>query len=279
MRIKVTFRTDKLPILYRHRFMALIKEALKKSDADYKKRLYPDKDSKHSKIVKPFSFSISMPPGRTSRKEKFYVDDGVEIEETVFYFPQNSYLSFHVSSSDYQFIVNLYNGLLETKEFDFSNDIKLKLDRVFMVNEKKINSDVVVFKTNTPISIEDKNGKPVLPPFEKGGTGGFSDKDLETFNAHFNAIHNGILENIRGENGKKGKGLFLPLEFIPMQLKKQVVKHTLKGFREKTGKPYMTLTCFEGCFKLKGDQRDLQLLYQIGIGLRTGQGFGMVEAI
>lgn len=279
MRIKVTFRTDKLPILYRHRFMALIKEALKKSDPEYKDSLYPDKNSEHSKKVKPFSFSISMPPGRTSRKEKFHIDEGVEIEETVFYFPQNSYLSFYVSSSDYQFIVNLYNGLLETKEFDFSNDIKLKLDRVFMVNEKKINNGEVVFKTNSPILIEDKNGKPVLPPFGKGGMGGFSDTNLNAFNEHFNAIHNRILENIRGENGKKGKGLFLPLEFIPMQLKKQVVKHTLKGFREKTGKPYMTLTCFEGCFKLNGDPRDLQMLYQIGIGLRTGQGFGMVEAI
>lgn len=69
------------------------------------------------------------------------------------------------------------------------------------------------------------------------------------------------------------------MEFIPVKLRKQVVKHTLKGFREKTGKPYMTLTCFEGCFKLKGDPRDLQMLYQIGIGLRTGQGFGMVEVI
>ncbi|MBI5213413.1 MAG: hypothetical protein HY957_08585 [Nitrospirae bacterium] len=32
MRIKVTFRAEKLPILYSHRFMALIKEALEKSD-------------------------------------------------------------------------------------------------------------------------------------------------------------------------------------------------------------------------------------------------------
>jgi len=41
----------------------------------------------------------------------------------------------------------------------------------------------------------------------------------------------------------------------------------------------MTLTCFEGCFRLKGDPRDLQMLYQIGIGLRTGQGFGMVDIV
>ena len=36
MRIKVTFKTDKLPMIYRHRFMALIKEALQVSDPHYR---------------------------------------------------------------------------------------------------------------------------------------------------------------------------------------------------------------------------------------------------
>lgn len=268
MRIKVNFTilNSKLPILYRHRFMALIKEALKRSDVSYKERLYPEKGSEHSKIVKPFSFGISLPQGRTTKKEKFFVDNDLEIEDTVFYFPQNSYLSFYISSSDYQFMVNMYNGLLEIKEFDFSNDIKLKLSRVFMLNEKKINGEEAVFKTNSPILIEDKNGKPVLPIAD-------SISPIAYFNDNFNATHDRILKDIRGE------GLYKDIEFIPLALKKQVVKHTLKGFREKTGKPYMTFTCFEGSFKLKGDPRDLQMLYQIGIGLRTGQGFGMVETV
>lgn len=270
MRIKATFTSDKnkLPILYRHRFMALIKEALTLSDAVYKESLYPDKKSKKSKIPKPFCFSVSMPSGRTAKKETIIIDEGVEIEDTVFHFPQNISLSFYISSSDYQFMVNLYNGLLEIKEFKFSDDISLKLDRVFLLNEKKIIGDEVVFKTNSPVLIEDKDGKPLLPI-----------DDLKAFNTHLNAIHDGILQDIRAEGNKKGQGLYGELELIPLKLKKQVVKHTLKGFREKTGKPYMTFTCFEGCFKLKGDPRDLQMLYQIGIGLRTGQGFGMVEVL
>ncbi|NWF52836.1 MAG: CRISPR-associated endoribonuclease Cas6 [Nitrospirae bacterium] len=265
MRIKVTFRAEKLPILYRHRFMALIKEALEKSDADYKESLYPDKNSEHSKVAKPFCFSVSMPSGKTAKKEKIVIDEGVEIEDTVFYFPQGKSLSFYVSSCDYQFMMCLYNGLLEIKAFDFGNGITLRLDRVFMLNEKKINGDEVVFKTNSPILIEDKDGKPLLPAD--------SEISKSIFNEHFNAIHDRIVKDIRGE------GLYRDMEFVPVKLKKQVVKHTLKGFREKTGKPYMTLTCFEGCFKLKGDPRDLQMLYQIGIGLRTGQGFGMVEVV
>lgn len=263
MRVKATFKADKLPILYRHRVMALIKEALEKSDAGYKESLYPNKNSEHSKIAKPFCFSVAMPPGRTAKKEKIIIDEGVEIEDSVFYFPQNSSLSFYISSSEYQFMVCLYNGLLEMKTFPFGNNINLMLERVFMLNEKTIADGEAIFRTNAPVLIEDKEGKPVLP---------FADS-LQSFNEHFNAINDRILKDLRGQ------GLYREMEFVPMKFKKQVVKHTLKGFREKTGKPYMTFTCFEGYFKLKGDPRDLQMLYQIGIGLRTGQGFGMVEVM
>lgn len=263
MRIKITFFADKLPILYRHRFMALIKEALNKSDADYQNSLYPDKDAENSKRVKPFTFNISMPLNRTTKKEKIIIDEGVEIEDTVFHFPDNSSLFFYISSSDFEFITNLYNGLLKIEEFRFNDEITLKFDKAFLLNEKKINGDEVIFKTNAPVLIEDKYGKPLLP----------SDSILQSFNDNFNAIHDRILKDIRGQC------LYREMEFIPVKVKKQVVKHTLKGFREKTGKPYMTLTCFEGCFKLKGDPRDLQTLYQTGLGLRTGQGFGMVEVV
>lgn len=274
MRIKVTFKANKLPILYRHRFMALIKEAIERSDNNYKKSLYPDKaieqQDKNSnpelktKIPKPFCFSVAMPNSKTIKREKIVIHEGVEIEDTVFYFSRDSYLSFYVSSYDYQFILNLYNGLLKIKDFDFGNGITLKLDRVFMLNEKKIIGDEAVFKTNSPILIEDKDGKPLLPIASEQPL-------IDSFNKQFNAIHYRIIRDIRGE------GLKRDLEFYPLEIKKQVVKHTLKGFREKTGKPHMMLTCFEGRFKLKGDPEDLQMLYQIGIGLRTGQGFGMVE--
>jgi CRISPR-associated endoribonuclease Cas6 len=243
--------------------MSLIKEAIEISDADYKESLYPDKNSEHSKIVKPFCFSVSMPSGKTAQKEKIIIDEGVEIEDTVFYFHQNNSLSFYISSPEYQFMVCLYNGLLEMKSFPFGNGINLKLERVFMLNEAKINGDEAIFRTNAPVLVEDKNNRPVLPLTDS----------VQLFNEHFNAIHERILKNIRG------KGLYKEMEFVPVKLKKQVVKHTLKGFREKTEKPYMTFTCFEGCFKLKGDPRDLQMLYQTGIGLRTGQGFGMVDIV
>lgn len=269
LKIKVTFKTDRLPMIYRHRFMALIKEALRLADEGYKSQMYPGKDSDESKRVKPFAFSVSMPPNRKAVKERIVIDDGVEIEDTVFHFPDNSFLSLYISSSDFRFIATLHNGLLEMEKFRFNDDIIIEMGRTYMLNEAKISSGEAVFKTDSPILLEDKDGKPILP-FEDS-----SARSLQpsAFQDHFNAIHTRILKDVRGE------GLHKDLVFTPINLKKQVVKHTLKGFREKTGRPYMTLTSFQGTFKLSGDPRDLQALYEVGIGLRTGQGFGMVEVV
>jgi CRISPR-associated endoribonuclease Cas6 len=41
----------------------------------------------------------------------------------------------------------------------------------------------------------------------------------------------------------------------------------------------MVLTCFEGIFSLNGEPEDLQFLYDAGMGIRRGQGFGMLELL
>lgn len=201
MRLKVFFKTAKLPILYRQRFMALIKEILSKQSPEYKKILYPDQGSSHSKKVKPFTFGILMPPQRKSVKEKIFIDEKTAVEDIVFYFPHNSYISFLISSIDYEFIINLYNGLIEEKTFNFGNGITLEYNRTSLIREKKIDHDEVIFKTISPILIEDEQEKPVLP-FKN---------NLESFNFHLNAIHDRIFKDIRK------KGLSRLLKFEPLQ--------------------------------------------------------------
>ncbi len=318
MRIGINIKALRLPIIYRHRLMALIKEALKESDSSYKDLLYPDKSAAHSKKTKPFSFSLYIPPEHTKKKERFLLDDGVVLEDTVFYPADGREFSLFISSSDYQFMINLYNGLLKIKEFelmefpspDGSKEKEyLQIGKVFMLNERKIDSDEVVFKTMSYISVEDDNDRPIelfkqpeqpkqterlerlerleqlkrlerlerfkrLERLEHPHHAPVIDNDqLERFNHHLNAIQDRILKDLRGYGLKK------PLEFLPINMKKKGVKHTLKAFREQTGKPYMVLTTYQGTFCLRGDPEDLQLLYQTGIGLRTGQGFGMVDII
>ena len=264
MRMKIYIKTNKIPILYKHKVMSLFKEALKKSDKDYKDFLYK------GKITKPFSFNLVLPPKRKPIKAKIQIDENFTIEDTIFEI-EEGYLSLFVSALDYRFLISLFNGLKRLHTFNFSSDTNMLVDgekitweikKVSSLNEKPIKSRHIVFKTNSPIVLENGNDKPVL----------FSDKNFEY---HLNEITDRILKSPH----IKGKGLEEPLKFEPIKMKKQVIKHTLKAFREKTGKPIMYLTGNSGIFKLSGHPKDLEILYKIGIGNRTGQGFGMVEVL
>ena len=253
-----------IPFLYRHRILSLIKEALKNSDKEYKDFLY------ENKITKPFTFNLVPPPNKEIKEAEIQIDNNFKVKDYVFY-SKDSYFSLFISSADYRFIITLFNGLKKLKNFDFSSyenmlvngeRVILKIKRVDVLNEKPIRSDTVIFKTNAPIIVEDKNDNPIL----------FSDKNFEK-------ELNQITDRILSSPHIKGKGLEKPLKFEPIKMSKQVVKHTLKSFREKTGKPVMYLTGNTGIFKLSGHPKDLELLYKIGIGNRTGQGFGMVEVL
>lgn len=264
MRIKISIIVDKLPIIYRHRLVSLIKEALKRSDEDYKNFLY------NGKITKPFSFNLVFPKEKQIKKEIIQIDNKFKIEDIVFYF-NNQVLNLYISSTDYRFIISLVNGLKKIKRFNFSFDnnffingekIHFQIKSLSVLNEKPIKSETVVFKTNSPIIIEDKKDNPIV-------------FDNEKFEYYLNEITYRILKSPH----IKGKGLEKPLKFEPIKMKKQVIKHTLKEFREKTGKPIMFLTGSSGIFKLSGHPKDLEILYKIGIGNRTGQGFGMVDTV
>jgi CRISPR-associated endoribonuclease Cas6 len=264
MRIKVVLRTEKLPVIYHHRIQSLIKEAIKIGNSEYKKDLY------ESKSPRPFSFSIAMPPEKQMKKETIQIDKNFSIQDTVFHF-KDVYPLLVISSCDYNFLVALYNGLLKLKTFNFSSDeemlingekIEIKLERITNVTKPEIKSSELVFKTLSPIIIEDSNDKPVL-------------HDNENFNAILNEIQNKIFSH----KNLKGEKLSEALEFTPVKVEKQVMKHTLKEFREKTNKPIMYLTGIKGIFKLKGDPKDLEIIYNMGLGNRTGQGFGMIVVL
>ncbi len=272
MRVRLDFKLERVPILYRHRVMSLVKEALCISNSEYKFFLYPEE----FKRTKPFTFSLYIPPNSETKKEKFLLDRDLVVEDTVFH-PKRE-VSLFLSSSDQQFIANLYNGLLNLKGFVFAEFLNesgereteyISLVRAIVLNERKINREEVVFKTMSPISIEDENDEPL--DILKNDQ--IDQKELEKFAHHLNAVQDKRFKDLRGYGLKK------PLQFVPRRITKTVVKHTLKGFREETGKPYMFLTAYHGEFTLKGDVEDLRLTYQVGLGLRTGQGFGMLEVV
>ncbi|WP_163327727.1 CRISPR-associated endoribonuclease Cas6 [Desulfurobacterium thermolithotrophum] len=281
MKFRILINTQKLPILYRHRIISLFKEALKLSDPEYKDFLYD------SNTTKPFTFNLFLPKGFTIKKEplqideKFTPEDYPELREMeTFYLPENTFLTIWISSTDYRFLISLYNGLQKLKTFNFSSDdtmlvngekLTWEIKKVFAIEDRVVMSRKVLLKTCSPVLIEKSiNGKkkPVL----------FTDDDFEK---ELNFVMDKILKSLRGY------GLKEPLSFKvavdpknrkPLA-KSQKVKHTLKEFREKTGLPYMTLTVNRGMFQIEGDPEDINYMLKIGIGNRTGQGFGMVEVV
>ncbi|MFN3599012.1 MAG: CRISPR-associated endoribonuclease Cas6, partial [Aquificaceae bacterium] len=156
MRLRILAKTEKLPVIYRHRILALIKEALKGSNQKYKDILYGEEKPK------PFTFSLLLPKEREQKREVFSLSDGIEIEDYVFYFPKDSFLSLLISSYDYEFLMNLYNGLLKIKSFAFNKEITINIYGFSLQEDPKIEEDVVVFKTLSPILVENKDGKPLL---------------------------------------------------------------------------------------------------------------------
>lgn len=247
MRFKVIFEinNNKFPIIYRNRFISFFKLALEKENVlNY---YY------NSKKPKPFTFALITNAKISNNNDKFKFFD-YEIE-TNYFVLQNRNLSLIFSTSDYEFGVYVYNGILKVKEFKFSNEITLYPKKIFLLNEPSFDRTEYQFKTISPILIESKEDKPILP----------SD---ENFVLEFNNFHRRIFESFNLS--------YEDVEIDFLNFRKVVVKHFLESFKEKTNKNYMFLTCFEGIFKIKGNPKVIEFLYKKGIGNRTSQGFGCV---
>lgn len=266
MRLKIIYDVDILPLDYRNYFMKLIKDALSLNELGryYLNKLYyygEDFKEKSNKAPKPFCFTVRF----QHDKEEFKKD------KTIFYL--KTPVEFYVSSVDKEFLVTLYNGLINKKLYPFKagDGLIKKVESVLLLREKKINKNKAIFKTLAPILIENKDDEPLLPIDEDGNNLESSDIRFVYFLKEFNFITDSILKGIRGEGIKER------IEFKPIRVRKEVVKHRI---REKNEDPKIyTFTCFSGIFELSGSPEDLNYIYQLGIGLRRAQGFGMVEVI
>jgi len=258
MRAKFIFEVNEsqselhnLPVYYRTVFMSFLKRALSLYNKDYFDRIYWWGEKKN-KWQKPFVFALNLP--------------NMNFQDDTVYFRGD--IMFNLSTSDYEFFVNMYNSLLNSNLYPYplTDNCKIALKRMYLVKEPEKFDSKMVFKTFSPILIEKKEGNKKVPvlPFDEGFEDVFNDVvDFEIRNVRL----------LRGQN----KGLHKRLTFRPINVQKTVVKHRISEFVENTGKDIMFLTGFSGIFELSGDPEDLKELYQNGIGFRRGQGFGFVE--
>jgi hypothetical protein len=209
MRVKIPITTEKVPTVFRQRVLAFIKEALAQADKDYKESMYS------LRMPKAYTFNLAF--DRTNPKEEeISLDEKFKIKDKVFY--QDRPIFLYISSNDYQFLINLFNGMKKIKIFDFNkfDNIYWQVGKPVILREKIIFDNEVTFKTNAPFIVETKDDRPVV----------FSDENFQT---ELNNVMERIFRKL------DNRGLKQPLEFYPINMKKEVIKHTLRGFREKTG--------------------------------------------
>lgn len=242
MRLRCEFDTRVIPVSYQFMFVSLIKEALKITDENYYKKLYLYKDAQKNKKSKNFCFSVYI-KGFLKEQDIFKVMDKVVL---------------NLSTPDYKFALNLYNGLLNLKEFTYKKQYHLVKKKISLVKEKNVHSNEVVFNTLSPICIKDKDNKYMCIEDPK-------------FLVEFKYITNRILENFRGF------GLREELKFIPINMKKTVVQEKIKYFQENTGRNIYYINSYKGTFKLIGNKEDIKDIYSLGVGFKRSQGFGMIE--
>jgi CRISPR-associated endoribonuclease Cas6 len=239
MRIACSIKAEKIPVAYRMAIVSFIKECLRLSDETYYNKLYGGP----KQVTKPFTFSTYL-------KNYRYVEDEIHLDELMVTF----------SSPDWEFAFHLYNGMQKITRFQYKEYTFFRR-RIQMLNENTVNSRSAIFKTRSPIIIEDENKKPIYP-------------HDPSFSHHFSYIADVILREYRG------RGLQEPLIIKPLTMKKTVIKETNRDFEAQHGShTYLFFTGFQGRLQLEGHPEDLHLLYQLGVSKRRNQGFGQLELV
>lgn len=242
MRLSCEYKAEEIPVGQMF-IVSIVKEALKKADRDFYEELYTYDGGKSNKRSKNYCSSLFL-------KDFERKNDVIKINDRVI---------FNFSTPDYEFGVNLYNGLLDIKEFQYKKFMFNKI-RINLLKEKEVKNTKVRFKTLSPICVKNKNNR-------------FLNLDDKNYILELNYIVNEVLKNYRAT------GLQQELKFIPVDMKKVVVKQNIEEFTKNTGRPYYYVNSFKGSFDLVGALEDLKDIYKLGIGFNRSQGFGMVNIV
>lgn len=221
----------KIPTSYRKGLNSLLKEALQKEDMDFFIKYYKSEANKQ----KPFTFSSYIPDVKTENKNLIFDSDAIQL---------------NFSTSDLEFFIKTYNGLLKIKEYPFFN-YNIRLKNVNYNNPVIIKENEKKFKTMSPVLLRDYNdrNKSYLLP----------DNPQYVEQLQFSIL----------SIAKR----FLKTDKVNMEI-------TINKFEPVFLFHYKEI--MKGAdmeFSIKAPSKVLQLIYDIGLGSRRSEGFGMLEII
>ncbi|WP_334100722.1 CRISPR-associated endoribonuclease Cas6 [Thermotoga petrophila] len=193
----------------------------------------------HDRVPKPYVFSVGF------KRIKEISGDSIMFESPVF---------FNFSSSIPQMVGYMYNHLGRIKSF--FKDAEISVDLPVPIT---ITSEIVTFKIlGSAVLTRPETEKYYVNP---------EDDDFEEALNHSLKVRLDLLKDLLEKFGVKVPK-FEPVSIVNKNLKKVPVKH-YGGFIE----------AFSGTVTLSGNPDILNFLYENGLGVRTGQGFGMLKVV
>lgn len=236
MRVEMNCKLENKEIVldYNRKILSLFKKALENYKPEIKDYFYEDPKEKD------MTFSCYLPIEK--------------IEENKIFLKENK---FKITLSLEKTIeaIHFYNALLMGKnlKFDFGNN-KAEILDVKSLKEKEINSEIIMFKTLSPILVREK-------PRDSNKSWYYilnEEKAMEVLkkNLIYTLKNKFLMKDIKN------------LEIIPVDIKKVIV--TYYNFK---------LPATKGIIVIKGKKEILNYFYKAGFASRKSSGFGMLEII
>lgn len=221
------------------KYRSAIVSFFKKSFSNSYKALY-DKYYSQKYSIKNFTFSVFF-------KNPKFIEDKIILEENT--------LKINFSILDISDGIDIYNAFLKMKnvEYNLFDENTMTLKSIRLENHKTITKDTIFIKMLSPLVVRTHlNGKNTYLNFEEVGFVENLNKSIEYVLSEFTSIDLSTMN----------------FEFSPVYAKKTVVN----AFGT-------NITANLGIYKIIADIDVINSIYQLGIGSRRSEGFGMFEII
>lgn len=243
MRVQVILKGDRLPRFYHFVMSSLVKNALSVTNPDLVNTLYYFSEGRANKQIKPFTGYVQM-------TDYELLDDEFNVRGEI---------RLTISSPDVEFILHLYNGFIQQREFRYKH-FEFKVSHVKVLQEKLPKTGKVLCQTKSPIVIRNREGK-------------FLNIEDPDYLTELNYISNECVKQL------EGRSLYSPIKLTPVLMTKKVVQLKHEAFKKLNPQNIMYLNSYEGSFILEGDPRDIRILVQCGLGFRRSEFLGFIDFI
>jgi len=240
--------TVMLPPWYRIGFASLLKEALKQGDSTHTLfNCYYGNSKKN--IPKPFTFAVKL--------DVEIVEKGAINMLKL----RNNIAQLYVSSNNYEFIIAMYNGLRHIKSYPIYNNVA-NIKNFNLLPQPKFGTRAV-YSIFSPVVVRrvDDNKRGV-------GYASVNDSDYVQM----------LLYSIKSQCKFLGDSYCVDINSIKINTN-AAFPVKIPHYNKKNPQKPEVIVAADGSLEIEAPQEVLELIYDLGLGARRSQGFGMLEVM